>query len=61
MTVPPREAYPTGCSAHGARERHTIVITITITIIVTACAGLSPEWATAIAALITTTSGSSQP
>jgi hypothetical protein len=43
---------PDGGWAHGASEWHRVVIIVIITVIVTACAGLSPEWITAAAALL---------
>lgn len=55
MTAPLCEAYPTLCATHGATRWHHIVITIVITVTVAGCAGMSPEWLTAIAALLAAT------
>lgn len=52
MTVPHCVDAPDGGRAHGAEEWHVVVITVTITVIVSACAGVSPDWITAIAALV---------
>ncbi len=59
MNAPPCMAYPHGVPAHGASQWHTTTIVVTIIVIVTACAGLSPECVTALAALITAVSGNS--
>lgn len=52
MTVPQCVDAPDGGRAHGAEEWHVVVITVTITVIVLACAGLSPDWITAAAAVV---------
>jgi hypothetical protein len=52
MTVPQCVNAPGDGWAHGANEWHRVVIIVTITVIVTVCAGLSPEWITAAAALL---------
>lgn len=57
MNAPPCMAYPWSVPAHGASEWHTTVIVVTIIVIVSACAGLSPESVTAVAALIAAVRG----
>lgn len=52
MTVPQYVDSPDGRRAHGAERWHIVVITVTITVLVLACAGLSPDWITAAAALV---------
>ncbi|MFC8663971.1 hypothetical protein [Streptomyces sp. NPDC057199] len=52
MTVPHCVHAPGGGWAHGASEWHRVGIIVTITVIVTRCAGLSPETITAAAALL---------
>ncbi|MYW62485.1 hypothetical protein GTY65_00050 [Streptomyces sp. SID8379] len=43
---------PDSGRTHGANEWHVIVITVTITVIVLACAGVSPDWIAAAAAVL---------
>lgn len=38
--------------AHGATRWHVVVIIVTITVIVLACADVSPEWLSGAAAMI---------
>ncbi len=52
MTVPQCVDSPDGGRAHGAEQWHVVVITVTITVLMLACAGLSPDWITATAAVI---------
>lgn len=51
MTVPLCVSAPGEGWAHGASGWHVIVVTVTITVAVLACAGVSPEWLTAVAAV----------
>ncbi len=60
MTVPLCVGYPEEGPAHGANEWHDVVITVTIIVIVTVCAGLSPDWITAAAALVTAAAASAR-
>ncbi|GAA2656653.1 hypothetical protein [Streptomyces vastus] len=53
MTVPQCVNAPDGGWTHGAKTWNRVVVIVTITVIVTACAGLSPEWVTAAATLLT--------
>jgi hypothetical protein len=39
-------------SVHGAKGWRAVVVTVTVTVIVLVCAGVSPEWISADAALI---------
>ncbi|MFC9621733.1 hypothetical protein ACFTXM_17640 [Streptomyces sp. NPDC056930] len=52
MTVPQCVNAPNERWAHGANEWHRVLIIVTITVIVTACAGLTPDWITAAATLL---------
>ncbi|GGY90031.1 hypothetical protein [Streptomyces poonensis] len=52
MTVPQCVHALGGDRTHGANGGHRLVVIVTITVIVTACAGLSPEWITAAAAML---------
>lgn len=52
MNVPHCVNAPDDGQAHGANEWHVIVITVTITVIVLGCAGVSPDWIAATAALL---------
>ncbi|MFH8613063.1 hypothetical protein ACH4D5_36905 [Streptomyces sp. NPDC018029] len=60
MTVPQCVNAPDDGRAHGANELHVIVITVTITVIVLACAGVTPDWIAAAAALAGVTSRAAQ-
>ncbi|MGW0902957.1 hypothetical protein [Streptomyces sp. NPDC002853] len=51
MTVPQCVNAPDDGWTHGANEWHVIVITVTIAVIVLACAGVTPEWIAAATAL----------
>ncbi|MFE0178507.1 hypothetical protein ACFWZ2_40000 [Streptomyces sp. NPDC059002] len=53
MTVPHCVHAPDGRPKHGANEWHIIVVTVTITVTVLVCAGVSPDWIAATAALLT--------
>lgn len=55
MSVPHCVNAPDSSQAHGAKEWHVVVITVTITVLVLGCAGVSPEWIAATAALLTAT------
>ncbi|MFJ7496917.1 hypothetical protein ACIQZB_38400 [Streptomyces sp. NPDC097727] len=52
MTVPQCANAPNEGWAHGANEWHRVVIIVTITVIVMACARLNPDWITAAATLL---------
>ncbi|WP_405655728.1 hypothetical protein [Streptomyces sp. RK9] len=51
MTVPQCVDAPDGGQAHGANAWHVVVITVITVVIVLACAGVTPEWITAAAAV----------
>jgi hypothetical protein len=53
MTVPQCMDALRGRWTHGANGWRGVVVIVTITVIVTMCAGLSPEWVMAAAALLT--------
>ncbi|MCQ4211425.1 hypothetical protein [Streptomyces longispororuber] len=52
MTVSRCVDSPSGPWAHGAREWQVVVITVTITVVLLACAGVDPAWPAAAAALV---------
>ncbi|WAZ26515.1 hypothetical protein STRCI_008098 [Streptomyces cinnabarinus] len=52
MTALLCETYPGGCPLHGASRWHTVVVIVVIAVIVSACAGLSPDWVVACAAIV---------
>ncbi|MFF5012660.1 hypothetical protein [Streptomyces sp. NPDC001165] len=52
MSVPQCVHAPYDGSEHGTKEWHVIVITVTITVIASACAGMNPNWIAATAALL---------
>ncbi|MGW2787714.1 hypothetical protein ACWC3X_42095 [Streptomyces populi] len=55
MNALPNEPYPGGCPVHGATQWYTVVIIVVIAVVMSACAGLSPDWIVAVAALLAAT------
>lgn len=52
MPVPQCVTAPGDEPLHGAQRWHVVVVTVTITVVVLVCAGVSPEWLSGIAALV---------
>lgn len=61
MTVPQCVTAPGDEPLHGARRAYVVVVIVTIAVVVLACAtGATPEWVSAVAALMTAMMGSTQ-
>ncbi|MFF8884066.1 hypothetical protein [Streptomyces flaveolus] len=55
MTVPQCVNSPGEELAHGVRQGRVSIVVVLIVVIVAGCAGVTPEWIAAAAALITAT------
>lgn len=53
MTVPQCVNYPGEELTHGAMQDRVSIVVVLIVVIVSGCAGVTPEWIAAAAALVT--------